>query len=66
MGNRYKGKNHDWLTDELKVEVKQVFEPRYGRKLQDKEILAIADSLAGFVETYRKYLLNKENEAQRM
>lgn len=40
----------DWLTDELKIKVRKVFEPRYGKTLSDLEIEDIAENLVGFIE----------------
>lgn len=44
-----------WLTPELKDEVRQVFEPRYKRKLSDDEVVKIAVNLADFMEAYLKF-----------
>jgi hypothetical protein len=40
----------NWLTDELKLEIRKVFEPRYKRKLSDLEIVEIAENLSVVVE----------------
>lgn len=44
-----------WLTDELKKDVRKVFEPRYKRKLSDDEVVKIAVNLADFMEAYLKF-----------
>lgn len=43
-----------WLTEELKQKVKQVFEPRYKRKLTDTEVIRIADNLTEVMEELLK------------
>jgi hypothetical protein len=43
-----------WLNDELKKDVRKVFEPRYKRKLLDEEVVDIANNLTGFLEVYVK------------
>lgn len=45
----------DWLTDELKDEIHQVFDPRYKRKLSDEEVTTIAENLTELIEGYAKY-----------
>lgn len=42
----------NYLTDDLKSQVKQVFEPRYKRRLNDDEISDLAISLTDLVEAY--------------
>ena len=44
-----------WLTAELKSEVRSLFESRYKRKLTDDEVAEIADNLASFLEVYLKF-----------
>ena len=44
-----------WLTDELKAEVRNHFEPRYKRKLSDDEVVEIANNLTDFLEAYLKF-----------
>lgn len=41
-----------WLDGDLKQKVRQVFEPRYKRKLKDAEVLEIAQNLTNFMETF--------------
>lgn len=43
-----------WLTKELRQDVRKVFEPRYKRKLTDDEVVEIANSLTDFVAVYVK------------
>lgn len=47
--------NNSWLSNELREEVRSVFEPRYKRKLQDSEVEEIAENLTGFMESYLKF-----------
>lgn len=51
-----------WLTDELKKEVKKVFEPRYKRKLSDDEVVEIAENLANGLETFFRFKYENANE----
>lgn len=44
----------NWLTKELKVKIRKVFEPRYKRKLTDSEVEEIADNLSGVMEEILK------------
>ena len=44
-----------WLTDELKAEVRKVFEPRYKRPLTDDEVVGIAQSLTQLLEVFFKF-----------
>ena len=52
----------NWLTEELKKEVKTTFEPRYKRKLTDDEVIEIAENVEEVVETILKYLWRKKYE----
>lgn len=54
-GNR---STHSWLSDDLIVAVRTLYEPRYGRSLLDAEVVDIAENLSGVVETLLKW---KEN-----
>jgi hypothetical protein len=40
-----------WITPNLKAQIRNVFEPRYKRKLSHLEIIEIAENLAGVIET---------------
>lgn len=39
----------------LKQKVRRVFEPRYKRKLTDKEVVDITDNLSGLIEVILKF-----------
>jgi len=45
----------NWLSDELKEDVRSLFEPRYKRQLTDDEIDEIANNLTNFLEAYFKF-----------
>jgi hypothetical protein len=51
-----------WLTDELKTEVRKKFEPRYKRKLTDKEVIEVAENVEEVVETILRFLWRKKYE----
>lgn len=44
-----------WLTEELKQKTREVFEPRYKRKLTEEEVEDIAENLTGYMETILKF-----------
>lgn len=44
----------NWLNENLKQEIRKVFEPKYGRKLTDKEVVEIADNLTAVMESFLK------------
>ena len=44
-----------WLTPALRQEVRDHFEPKYGRKLTEVEVEEIAVNLTDFVELYCKF-----------
>lgn len=44
-----------WLTDELKTKIKNVFEPKYKRKLSDQEVEDIAVNLTSYLEHFLKF-----------
>ena len=44
----------NWLSKELRDEIRKVFEPRYKGKLKDEEVIEIANNLTSFVEVYAK------------
>lgn len=54
----------DWLTASLKHRIRKVFEPRYNRKLNNDEVIAIALNLTNFIEHYAKFKWRKTNEAK--
>jgi hypothetical protein len=45
----------NWLTPELKRQIKTVFDPRYKRKLRDEEVEDIAENLTGLMEIILKH-----------
>jgi len=51
-----------WLTEELKREIKKIFEPKYERELSDEETVDIGKNLAGLIEAALKYKWKSENE----
>lgn len=51
-----------WITEKLNHEIKSIFEPRYKRKLADKEILQIAENLSKVVEEILKLKWRKKYE----
>ena len=55
----------NWLSESLKREIRNVFEPRYYRQLSDDEVADIADNLANFVESVLKFKCNQKYETQK-
>lgn len=51
-----------WITEELKQEVKKIFEPRYKRELSDEEVINIAANLAEFTEHAIKFSQRSKRE----
>ncbi len=51
-----------WITDELKRDIRKVFEPRYRKTLSEEEILEIANSLTGFSEALLKFKWKQKYE----
>lgn len=51
MPTQYK----NWLSDELKEEVVNMFEPLYKRTLTDDEVMEIANNLSGLAELWIKF-----------
>lgn len=43
-----------WLNEDLKKEIKKVFEPRYKKSLTDDEVLEIAENLTDVMEAFLK------------
>jgi len=52
---------NNWLTEELKQEIRKTFEPRYKRELADEEIIEIASNLARFMEHVVKSSTRRNN-----
>lgn len=48
-----------WLTENLKQEVRAIFEPRYLRKLNDFEVEKIAENLTSMLEPTIKFKWKK-------
>lgn len=44
----------NWLTDELREEIRQTFEPYYRSSITDEEVDLIAESLTSYMETFIK------------
>ncbi len=51
-----------WLTNELKIETRKIFEPRYKRKLTDEEIISLAENLEEVVEIILKFKWRQKYE----
>lgn len=54
----------EWLNENLKMEIKKVFEPRYGRELIDSEVSEVALNLVNYVEAKTKFILKTKNESR--
>ncbi len=52
----------EWITPELIQEIRDVFEPRYKRKLTDDEVVEIAENLTGVLETFFKFKYEQQYE----
>ncbi len=52
--------NMKWLDENLKQEIRNLFEPRYKRKLTEAEILAIANNLTKLFEDYLMFRWRKD------
>lgn len=50
----------DWLSPKLKQEIRNMFEPRYKRKLKVDEVIEIANNLTTFMENYLRFKQNKK------
>ena len=44
----------NWLNEDLKKEIRKVFEPRYKRSLTDDEVIEIAENLTEVMEAFLK------------
>ena len=44
----------NWLNEDLKKEIKKVFEPRYKKALTDDEVAKIAENLTDLMEAFLK------------
>jgi len=54
----------EWLSDDLKEEVKNIFESQYGHKLTNDDIIEIAENLTNVMEVVLKFRFNKKYENQ--
>lgn len=52
--------HNSWIIEQRKQEVRDLFEPKYHRKLSDEEISTIAENLANLAEIVLK--LKYENQ----
>ena len=52
----------DWLTEKLKNEIRDYFEPKYKRRLTDGEVVEIAENLTGYFETLLKFRWRQAHE----
>jgi len=43
------------LDEDLKQEIRKVFEPRYNKKISDQEVVELASSLMNITETLLKF-----------
>lgn len=50
----------DWLTEDLVIRIKSLYEPRYQRPLTEQEVISIALSLSSIVFIYLKVKRRKE------
>lgn len=55
-----------WLTEELKQEVRKVFEPKYKRVLSEDEVVNIASNLESYIEHYANFAWKIKNEQSRI
>lgn len=49
----------NWLDENLKKEVRKVFEPKYKRKLTEEEVKDIANNLVMLVENSARFRWSK-------
>ena len=57
----------NWLNDELKLKIRKVYEPKYGRNLSDFEVEELATNLTDVLETcfkaeYRDHSTNSSKK----
>ena len=56
MPSFFCGKNMEsWLDEDLRKDIRNVFEPRYKRKLTDSDVEAIALNLTSGMETILRF-----------
>lgn len=44
----------NWLNEDLKKDIRKLFEPRYKRSLTDDEVVEIAENLTDLMEAFLK------------
>jgi len=54
-----------WLTEELQIKVRKVFEPKYERTLSDTEVISIAENLTMFMEHFFKFRYRMEHKDEK-
>ncbi len=54
----------NWLNEDLKKRVRQVFEPKYKRVLTDQEVISIALNLTDFIEHFLKFKWRANHETR--
>lgn len=54
----------NYLNENLKLEIRKVFEPRYKRILTDNELIEIAENLSNVVEEICKFTWKQKYENQ--
>jgi hypothetical protein len=60
--NQIQLQSEAWLSEDLRKEVRRVFEPRYKRILSNEEIFEIANNLTEFMELIIEYKRSKNNK----
>lgn len=55
----------EWLSNEIKKKIKKRYEPLYKRRLEEKEVISIAENLAGLMETILKFRFREKYEKQK-
>ncbi len=51
-----------WITDSVKKEIREVFEPRYKHALSDNEVEDIAENLTGAMESILRFKWRQKYE----
>ncbi len=53
-------------SEEIRLKIRALFEPRHGRRLRESEVLEIALNLAGFAEVAIEAALDKKVKNKRV
>lgn len=53
-----------WLTEQLQIKVRKVFEPKYNRTLSDAEVILIALNHVRFMEHFFQYKWRIQHETK--